>query len=497
MARDAEPPAATAARLRALLEDLGGTFVKFGQMLALQPDIVPHAAADELLNLLDRIAPVPFADVAATLERELGGAAQKIEHLDPVPVATASIGQVHVGTVDGRRVAVKVQRPGIEAQIRADVRLMRLAIHVIQRCHLRALYWLIEPTLEFAAWTDDELDFRLEARNMRHLGRQSAGRTGARVPSVFDELVTRRVLVAEFLDGASVAQWLRARREGTPAPTSAPAFDPGRFARHVAENFVRDALVHGHFHADLHPANLLVLPDSAVGYVDFGIIGGLSVYARRQLGLLTMAFLQGDLDEMHRAFMKVVVPRHDADPRAFRAGLDELAPKWYGAGGEGRLQARITMVMFDMLTLSRRTALLPEREVTRYIRSAITVDGLIRRFAPGIDIGRELERACAATVEARASRELGAALWAGAMRATDYVAQMRDQGVSMLAALDAQRRENLRAVQLGGAALVSAMVVAWSPETHSVGVNVTTAGLAVLASATALLARLVVRGADA
>src|SRR5439155_11053274 len=140
-------------RLRSVFEDLGGTFIKFGQMLALQPDIVSLEYCDALFNLLDRVAPFDMADVERTFVEELGRPpAELFDTFDAKPLATASVGQVHVATLRGRRVAVKVRRPSVEAEFGGDIRLMAAALGLIRRLRLRRLAWVIEPISEFIAW---------------------------------------------------------------------------------------------------------------------------------------------------------------------------------------------------------------------------------------------------------------------------------------------------------------------------------------------------------
>jgi predicted unusual protein kinase regulating ubiquinone biosynthesis (AarF/ABC1/UbiB family) len=150
------------------------------------------------------------------------------------------------------------------------------------------------------------------------------------------------------------------------------------------------------FHADLHPANLLILPGNMVGYVDFGITGVLSRYSRRELVSLTLAYTRADLDGMCVSFFKVSSVTANSDIRGFRRGLQRYADEWYEArGNKQRLRKNFTLVMLDMLRLSRRTDIWPERDVIKYIRSSIAIDGLITRFAPGFDVGEYLEITCA------------------------------------------------------------------------------------------------------
>lgn len=386
-------------RFRRLFEDLGGSFIKFGQMLALQPDIVSLEYCDELFNLLDRIAPFPVEHVVEVFREEFGRSPDDIfDRFDPEPLATASIGQVHVAVLNGRKVAVKVQRPNVDADFVGDLRLMAFAVRTIRRFTIKSFYWMLEPMGEFIAWTREELDYRREARYADRLRRNAESNAFERVPEVFWDLTTRRTLVIEFLPGMTVLDYLRALGAGddwTTHKLRATGFDPNRFARHIIDNFLGDAFQYGVFHADLHPANLLVLPGDVVGYVDFGITGVLSKYSRRHLVAMTLAYTRADVGGMTDSFFKLTTSEADADPQRFRTILAQMSQGWYeGEGSQTVFKKNFTLVMLDMLTLSRKTGIWPERDVIKYIRSAIATDGLITRFAPGFNVGRYLEEVC-------------------------------------------------------------------------------------------------------
>ncbi len=394
-AADLRPPQ----RLAAVLEDLGGTFLKFGQMLALQPDILSLEYCNALFNLLDRVAPFPYDEAERIFREETGRSPEEVfERVERVPIATASIGQVYAAWLDGQKVAVKIQRPKVEAEFAGDIRLMTSAVAGIRGLRLRRLYWLIEPVSEFVGWTREELDYRYEARYAELLRGLSHGNPIQYVPRVYGEHTTRRTLVVEYLDGVTLLDLLRGRERGDEVlerRLRAMGFDGRRFAAHVIDNFLGDAFRHGLYHADLHPANLMILPDNVVGYIDFGITGAMSPYSRRHLVVMTLALAQGDTDTLCSQFMKLSVYGPDSDVEGFRAGLQALARGWYEQdGGHRRLRVNFTRVMTDMLQLSRRANVMPERDIIKYIRSAIAIDGLNLRFEPSFHVGRHLEEEC-------------------------------------------------------------------------------------------------------
>jgi ubiquinone biosynthesis protein len=398
-------------RLRMLLEEVGGSFLKFGQVLSLQPDILPRAYCDALFDLLDRVPSFPFRDVEQTFVEDLGRRPSEIfDSFDTQPIASASIGQVHVASLDGRRLAVKVRRPTVVRDFESDLAVMRALSRIIRGLRLRRFDWLAKASEEFIAWTREELDYRFEARHMEALAQNAHNSRSEIVPKLYRELTTPRILVAELLEGITVLDYIRSLEAGTNAYDDQLArigFDPEEFARNIIRNFVRDAFTDGLFHADLHPANLIIQPDSAVGYVDFGITGSLSQYARRSLVALTLALTRADADQMMVHFLRLSPTDDDSDVPAFRRGLNDALDRWYDLDrDEPEMLENYTRVMLDFLQLSRETSVWPTPDVIRYIRSVITADGLVTRFAPRLDVARFLQTVCEDTLERELWREM-------------------------------------------------------------------------------------------
>lgn len=396
LGRRVAPPVPGPVRLRLLLEELGGTFIKFGQVLALQPDVLPPEYCDELFDLMDRVQPCDPAEVEAVFEADLGRSPQKIfESFEREPMASASIGQVHEARLGGLRLAVKVQRPTALRDFGADLRLMAAAANWIRRLRLKNLEWITVPMGDFVTWTREELDYRTEARFMDRLGSNARGLTREKVPEVLWDLTTRRVLTAELLEGPTLLEYIRAvQASDDPLLLRLEdlGFDPETFAENVLKNFLDDVLEHGVFHADLHPANLLILRDNAVGYVDFGITGVMSRHSRYHMMEAIVALARGDLTSLSRALLEISEVGARSDVEGFKQGLRDQAEGWLERR-DGRLRMRTSYSVFcaELLQLTRRTRLYPHAEVVRYIRSVITCDGLLRRFAPGVDIDLLLE----------------------------------------------------------------------------------------------------------
>ncbi|HKE30289.1 MAG TPA: AarF/UbiB family protein [Candidatus Angelobacter sp.] len=421
-------------RFRRVIEEIGGTFIKFGQMLALQSDLLPLDYCRALFSLFDQVEPFEYKQVEQIFVEDLHRKPHEIfSSFDPQPIATGSIGQVHVATLGEHKLAVKVRRPTILSDFDADITALSFIVRTVKLLHIRALYWIIAPTEEFVAWTQEELDFRREGHYMDELGHNAKENACEKVPLVFWSYTTAQILTAEYLEGVTISEFLRERDAGRLRTVN--DFDPRLFAGRLIDNFLGDAFRHGMFHADLHPGNLMIMNGNVVGYIDFGISGVLSRYSRRHLIAMTLAYARGDLDAMCESFFRITTFDHNANLAGFRQRLREVSANWYGLQRtQSRLRKSITSIMLDLLVLSRECGVWPQRDVIKYIRSAIALDGLVKTFSPGMDIGRQLEMACERHIKWDSMRNLvspdAVAGWFGG-----YTNLVRDGALRAMSAL--------------------------------------------------------------
>jgi ubiquinone biosynthesis protein len=277
-------------RVRHTLEDLGPTYIKLGQILSTRPDILPPDIIIELTKLLDSATPAPSADIIHTIEKELNHPIDTLfASFDPEPIGTASIGQVHRATLpDGSPVVVKVQRPGVETVIEADLSLLLTQARFLQaHSEWLAKYHIQDIAVEFSQALHDELDYTLEGRNADRL-RNISNAEHVVMPQVYWQLTTRRVITLSELKGIKLCDLDQIKALG---------YDLASIADLVAEVYLQQIFVHGIFHADPHPANILVYQDK-IGLVDFGSVGYLTQHMREELSDMLFAVARQDADAM-------------------------------------------------------------------------------------------------------------------------------------------------------------------------------------------------------
>jgi ubiquinone biosynthesis protein len=313
-------------RLRDMLDELGPTFIKFGQLLSTRPDVVPPDVVFELKALQDAVSPFGFEDVERVVREDFGLAIDQLFlEFDEVPVASASIGQVHRAVLpNGRRVVVKLQRPEAPRQVEADLELLYQAAR-FAREHVKALEFVDTVSLvdEFAKTIRQELDYRQEARNAEQFHRNFAGHPHVRIPRVYWSYSRARVLTLERLDGVHVRD----------LDLSEYSLDERRRLAHLtAEVWMAMIFRHGFFHADPHPSNIMVLEQrDQIGLVDFGMAGKLTPDDMSKLTALFIDAVNENIEAFPRRLASLGVRYPKELESEFVAELRDVYYRYYGA----------------------------------------------------------------------------------------------------------------------------------------------------------------------
>jgi len=311
--------------LREMLDELGPTFVKFGQLLSTRPDVVPPDIVAELRALQDDVRPFPFAQVREVIEAELGlTLEQAFLRFDEQPIAAASIGQVHRAMLpNGDEVAVKVQRPNAPRQIESDLALLYQAARMIKE-RVRALDFIDAQALvdEFARSIRQELDYKLEARHADNFRRDFADSELVVVPKVYWDYSSARMLTLEFLDGVQLVD----------LDLEATSLEERRaLAYLVTQTWMEMIFEHGFFHGDPHPANVLVLEGGRIGLVDFGLAGKLTDEDMARLTRLFIDAATENVDALPRRLAELGVRYPKEREEEFATELRELFYRYFGA----------------------------------------------------------------------------------------------------------------------------------------------------------------------
>ncbi|ABS26309.1 AarF/ABC1/UbiB kinase family protein [Anaeromyxobacter sp. Fw109-5] len=369
------PDHKTAARFRQLLAELGPTFTKLGQLLSTRPDVLPSHWIDELEALQDDCPPLPIAEVLHQIERGLGHPVEELfASLDEVPLASASIAQVHRAvTHAGEPVVVKVQRPRIREQIESDLALLhylaRLLEAVIEETGIYTPTDIIE---EFDRTVHEELDFGNEARNAREMRDAAVGRKVVVIPRVHAELSSPTILTLDYVEGTKISD---VRPEN--------GHDLEQVAKNVIETSFRQLFEDGLFHGDPHPGNILVLPDDRIALLDFGLVGRLTRAQQEALVTLIVAVALRDPDTVARLLNRIGVPDSHTPIADFREDIRAILDRYLGLKLD---EIRSATLLRDLLDLAIRHRIRIPKEYAVLAKASITIEGIIRRIYPKLDV---------------------------------------------------------------------------------------------------------------
>jgi len=312
-------------KLRLALEELGPTFVKFGQILSTRPDFLPPEFIKELEKLQDQAPPFSTLEAQKIIEKELNQPLEKIfKKFEPKPIAAASLSQVHKAILPNDEVvAVKIQRPGIEKIIESDLEILKHLASFLEN-HLPH-GWVYQPKLiisELKKAIKKEIDFINEAYNFERFKINFKNFEGIKVPKIYWEFSTSKVLTMEFVEGIKVSEITQEKYKNV--------FDPKKVAKRGAEAILKQILEDGFFHADPHPANLLVQPPATIVILDAGMVGHLDEITISKIGKLIQAITDKNLNQIVECLESLGVIMKEIDKNQFRQDLKELLDRYFG-----------------------------------------------------------------------------------------------------------------------------------------------------------------------
>jgi predicted unusual protein kinase regulating ubiquinone biosynthesis (AarF/ABC1/UbiB family) len=362
-----------ARRLVASLAALGPTFVKMAQLFAGRTDLLAPVYARELTTLTDQVPQVPLPDIERVIREEYGAPpAELFERFDEVPIAAASLGQVHRARHAGQEVVIKVLRPGVEALVAEDVRISQRIIALLERWwpnpHVVGTRVVIQ---EFATRVAEEMDFRQEAAHAVAIRANFEGSRGIWIPRVVEPMIRQRALVLEYCPGRRVDQLDEWVSEGR--------VRPDRVVRDVMELYAKMMLVHGLFHADPHPGNVHVAADGRIILLDFGMVVRVPLDLRRQLVAAIFAAIRRDADALAESFHALGLVVTGADPAVIRRLAGTLLSV---ADQRNTTRERVELLADEVIAELYDWPIVLPSHLVYFARTASLIEGLGTHYDP-------------------------------------------------------------------------------------------------------------------
>jgi ubiquinone biosynthesis protein len=379
----------SAARFRELLAELGPTFIKLGQILSSRPDILPPDFIAELSKLQDDAPTMPIALVLELIEKGLGKPhAQLFASIDSVPLATASIAQVHRARLlpgpgdppgtPGQAVVIKVQRPGIEEQIKSDTDLLSYLARFLEGViEETGIYTPSGIVAEFREAMLTELDFENEARNIEEFTKSHANRPDVVIPALYRALSAKTVITLGELTGIKLSEVLK--------DPGSPRWDRKKIAQVIIDESFHQLFTDGLFHGDPHPGNLLILEGNRLGLLDFGLVGRMSKQMQESIILLVLSISLRDPDTVARLLYKVGIPDQRINLHQFRTDIHDILETYLGLKIS---EVDSSSLMRDLVDLALKYKIKIPKEYAVLSKAAGTTEGTIRVLDPDLDVAQ-------------------------------------------------------------------------------------------------------------
>jgi len=360
--------------------ELGATFVKVGQIMSTRPDLLPEHITHALEHLQDDVGPFPFEAAARTIEEDFGRPVTELfAELSPVPIASASVAQVHKARLpDGRLVAIKVRRPKVIELCKFDLAVMRAVARFLEIFPALRNFSPAEAVDEFGGAIAAQLDFTIEARNNRRFRNNFAGHADFVFPTLVEELCSARVLTMSFIEGTKILS-IRGTR-----------LDAKRIARLGLQMLLKMVFEDGFVHADLHPGNIFITPEERIALLDLGLVGILDDPHRKAFARFFAAWAKRDGDEM--AHLMYAMSSNAGTPRdaeafeRYRAAIIDFVGRYWGQ----RLgDVQLGKVLFDLCGILRRHRIRANASFTTVNIAIAVTEGIGKQLDPTLDLMAE------------------------------------------------------------------------------------------------------------
>lgn len=365
--------------MRLVLEELGATFVKLGQLMSLRPDLIPKEYCDEFRKLQDSVTPFPTEIAKKIIEDELGQPMAKIfKKFDDKPVASASVSQVHIAHLyNGKKVAVKVQRPGIKKQFETDIDILyHLAYLAEKKMNLN----IVDPVAivkEFERYTKHEIDFVHEARNIEKFYQEFKGSKKVVVPKVFWEYTTSKVLVMDYLKGTKLSEVNHHMK-----------INKRVVVKNIVDNVFEQIFEKGYFHADPHEGNIIVMPKNKIAFIDFGIVGEIDEKLRNDMTQLCFAIIDKDLKGISRGLFDTGFMKDESKLVLLEKDIRESLGAYYYTSVN---QLKFSEVLNKVLDVARRNGVKLPSDFVLLTKSLVTLEGVAADLDPKYKIIEEMK----------------------------------------------------------------------------------------------------------
>ncbi|WP_407376561.1 ABC1 kinase family protein [Methanobrevibacter sp.] len=362
-------------KLRMMLQDLGTTFIKLGQLLSTRPDIVGEKIANELANLQDDNPAITYEQVKAIVERELNGNIDDLfEDFSKQHLATASIGQVHEARlITGERVAVKIQKEGITDKIDLDLRILKYIANRADKLNSNLRKINLPGIMdEFDRSIHKEIDYNNEFMNMQRIELNFEDNPKVHIPATYGKYCTSKVLTMEFIDGTKL--------NDVYASTS-DEFDKKLLAKTVLDSYLQQLFIDGFFHGDPHPGNILILEDNVLCYLDLGMMGFFDEKFKRELSEVMVLFVDQDVDGLINQLMYMDILDYDIDTSTLRRDMNDLFGRYFGV----QLN-RFDGVLEALLKLMQEYGVILPNEVVTMARGLSMIEAVAHNLDPEIDV---------------------------------------------------------------------------------------------------------------